>query len=48
MTLLGDDPAMSDNMQRELIQPGTNTSKFFALLIGIDCYLPNTLQGKRI
>jgi hypothetical protein len=34
---------MSQDIQRELIQPSTNTSKFFALLIGIDCYLPNTL-----
>ncbi len=36
---------MSQDMQRELIQPSTNTSKFFALLIGIDCYLPNTLPN---
>ena len=36
---------MSQDIQRELIQPSTNTSKFFALLIGIDCYLPNTLPN---
>ena len=35
---------MSHGTQRELIQQGTNTSNFFALLIGIDCYLPNILS----
>ncbi|MBD2774378.1 caspase family protein [Iningainema sp. BLCCT55] len=30
-------------MQRELTQLDTNNAKLFALLIGIDCYLPNTL-----
>lgn len=36
---------MSQDMQRQLIYSSTNTSKFFALLIGIDCYLPNTLPN---
>ncbi len=34
---------MSENIQRELSPRDTNTSNFFALLIGIDCYLPNIL-----
>ncbi|MDF5715655.1 MAG: hypothetical protein PUP93_17670 [Rhizonema sp. NSF051] len=30
-----------DIMQPELLQRSANTAKFFALLVGINCYLPN-------
>ena len=36
---------MSQDIQPELLQESTNTARFFALLVGIDCYLPNTLPG---
>ena len=42
--MIGDNLGRSQNMQLETTQRGTNTSNFFALLIGIDCYLPNRLS----
>ncbi len=30
---------MSQNMQRKLLKLSTNTAKYFALFVGIDCYV---------